>query len=398
MGMGLLHGVGALLLAPAILPSKAEASPQVAQDGPTTRGNVFGQRLRHRQLVRANANIFTHRVNKKNSLVAYSEVPGGYITVIDLRTNAVVRHLVRQSMPFRLSFDFIGDGEHLVSTPINFTVGSFRATSLGDIVHLGTGQIVEQIPIPDGVDQIPLPRDMTSTRLHVHGILASEDSEYVTSHFSVNLFTTFVCVYDRKNRNIVHQFSVNERSARFSEVMSFHSKSGIVIVYNLSGRRDGDSPPVYIYDLGSGALRALLAGNRPSISAIAWSADGALLATAGDMKQETPINGAPFQEEDAVWIWDVASSRVVRKLQALRHSIWCMAFSHNGDFLAAVHGRADGRLGRVLVVWNLRNGAMTVVKETSGEVGIEDVRWVAERNALTYVDGKGVFLVDGFVT
>jgi serine/threonine protein kinase/WD40 repeat protein len=110
----------------------------------------------------------------------------------------------------------------------------------------------------------------------------------------------------------------------------------------LAGLELGGST-VRICDAASGQLiTALLSTGR--LSFLAWSQDGALLATGG--------------EDGRIEVWDVQSGRLQARLEGHESRVTALAFSHQGDLLAS------GGWDSTVRLWDVARGRQLVVYRT----------------------------------
>jgi eukaryotic-like serine/threonine-protein kinase len=96
-----------------------------------------------------------------------------------------------------------------------------------------------------------------------------------------------------------------------------------------------DDGALQIRDLATGKLETTLSHNLSQLAAVAYSPDGATLAS---------------NDGSDVVLWDAATSRERRRLTAHRQAVSCLAYSPDGKWLAS------GGLDRRVILWNLGNG------------------------------------------
>ncbi|MBK8913349.1 MAG: protein kinase [Phycisphaerales bacterium] len=113
----------------------------------------------------------------------------------------------------------------------------------------------------------------------------------------------------------------------------------------VAGQRTG----VCMWDVGSGTLERVLEGGEESGGAVAFSPDGAWIATGGS--------------DAAVRLWEVGSGRLVRTLRGHRGLVQSVMFSPDGSRLVS------GCFGRLVVVWDPREGKPAlVIREHHGGI------------------------------
>src|SRR5262249_35850807 len=121
-------------------------------------------------------------------------------------------------------------------------------------------------------------------------------------------------------------------------------------------------PSLYLWDAATGERLALLDGQTPPVTALAFSADSKLLASAGYTRCD-------------VWLWDAATGQPVLLIpNALEGcSAEALAFHPRGDFLAVggmdwmAAGSADGAVAlwdvaqrRLLTTFGLGTTALAI--------------------------------------
>jgi RNA polymerase sigma factor (sigma-70 family) len=113
-------------------------------------------------------------------------------------------------------------------------------------------------------------------------------------------------------------------------------------IYQLSFNRDGKTLTsrgaenhVRLWDVPAWRQRPMADGAEWSIGSLAYSADGKFVA-------------APSSER--IWVWDTATSKVVRKLEGHKDTVRAVVFSPDGKFL--VSGSDDGTVR----IWDLASG------------------------------------------
>ncbi|HEY7158815.1 MAG TPA: hypothetical protein VH575_33025 [Gemmataceae bacterium] len=110
-----------------------------------------------------------------------------------------------------------------------------------------------------------------------------------------------------------------------------------------------DDRTVRLWDARTGKERGALTGHRLGVTALAFSPDGRLLATAEGMEQLV-ISGMRHHD-GAVRLWDVRSGRQLRALEAKQGRVPALAFSSDGAMLATA-GLDDKKVH----LWDPRTG------------------------------------------
>src|SRR5262249_20627908 len=108
----------------------------------------------------------------------------------------------------------------------------------------------------------------------------------------------------------------------------------------------GHDKAVVVWDAATGKERVRLVGHKTGIEAVAFSADGRLLASGG---------GGPYgkgSEERMVRVWDVAGGKELAGFGKLGVTVRSLAFSRDGKTLAA--GFADHSVR----LWEVASGKL----------------------------------------
>ena len=106
---------------------------------------------------------------------------------------------------------------------------------------------------------------------------------------------------------------------------------------------------------------------RPTVEAMAYSADRSLLATAGSIAKVGGRHGLPG---GIVKLWDAATGEEIRSFGDLPHRAGSVAFSHDGRYLAAGTFGASGELpdAALLIVWEVDSGKRVFQASMQDEV------------------------------
>jgi WD40 repeat protein len=112
----------------------------------------------------------------------------------------------------------------------------------------------------------------------------------------------------------------------------------------------GADTTIKLWDIATGQLRYTLEGHKASVKCVAFSPDGQRLASggSGENHRVMTFDGPPPRIDQTVKLWDVASGQLLRTLEGHNASVDEIAFSQDGQWLAAWGG------GEGIEVWDGR--------------------------------------------
>jgi len=202
-----------------------------------------------------------------------------------------------------------------------------------------------------------------------------------------------VRVWDTREGRIVNEFRFRKEEWVVPSALSF-SPDGKLLAVGMGGRGGGTasgqsvSSKVRVWDLRTGKL-AFASETLPLTKearrvigrdgewefvpekqpfeayAVAFSPDGTRLAA----------GGGDFERPNSIWVWDLATRKLVRKLPVGDHWVLELAFSPDGHMLACGTGTSPKRREPEIQVWNVTSAKLlgSLHKHTDG--GVNAVAW-----------------------
>jgi len=112
---------------------------------------------------------------------------------------------------------------------------------------------------------------------------------------------------------------------------------------------------IQIWNTQSGALKQTLTGHRGRIATLAFAPNGKLLASAGDKEQAG-------DNQSEVTLWNIADGTVKRRIAAHRRGMVSLAFSPDGKLLATgsqqFNTSSSTRSNEEIKLWNVATGGL----------------------------------------
>ncbi|MEK8103921.1 hypothetical protein NKG94_00325 [Micromonospora sp. M12] len=165
-------------------------------------------------------------------------------------------------------------------------------------------------------------------------------------------------------------------SGRATAILSGHDRGVTQVVFSPDGRTlaSVNENAVWLWDVASGAVRTVLTDHAGSVGEVAFSPDGATLASTG-------------AEDRTIRLWDVSSGHPHRVLEGPT-GVGRVAFSPDGRTLVGA-GSGTVRL------WDVASG--TAGRILAGDVEVSDLAVSPDNGALATVGRYGVVRLWGRV-
>lgn len=248
------------------------------------------------------------------------------------------------------------DGSFVLSGA-NYTDCTFRLWSASDGTPLGDFSVY-----PHGIETVDVAPggSLVAVGYIVHdyapgGVAAVWDTE-----LGEELFTTGGCnvafspggdMLASGGGGVNRYLSISDVSDG-SERHSIYTGSYLLdVAYSPNGRviaTAGSDNDIQLWDPASGGLIGALSGHTDDVSAIAFSPDGAYLASGA--------GGWDEPSDSSIKIWRVSDGELLDTLEGHGDWVYALAFSPSGDVLVS-----SGRTGSTpkIKYWNLETGEMT---------------------------------------
>ncbi|WP_239346514.1 MULTISPECIES: hypothetical protein [unclassified Frankia] len=135
----------------------------------------------------------------------------------------------------------------------------------------------------------------------------------------------------------------------------------------------GGDETVRLWEVTSGAARAILTGHAGWVHGVAFSPDGTLLASASsDMK---------------IRIWDVATSGLLASLAGHTGTVNGLAFSSDGSLLSSV-----GEHDHSIRVWDVAGGTCTAALRVAAP--LFGCAWHPRKQTIALAGAAGIYLLN----
>ncbi|XP_057469955.1 WD40 repeat-containing protein HOS15-like [Actinidia eriantha] len=217
------------------------------------------------------------------------------------------------------------------------------------------------------------------------------------------------------------------KTGEWKQQFEFHSAPTLDVDWrnNVSFASCSTDHMIYVCKVGENRPIKTFSGHQGEVNAIKWDPTGSLLASCSDdstakiwsMKQDTFLHDLkehtreiytirwsptglgtnnPNQQlvlasasfDSTIKLWDVELGSNLFSLKGHRDSVYSVAFSPNGEYLAS------GSLDKCLHVWSVKQGK--IVKTYTGNGGIFEVCWNKEGNKIAACFSNNVVSVLDF--
>jgi WD40 repeat protein len=140
---------------------------------------------------------------------------------------------------------------------------------------------------------------------------------------------------------------------------------------------------IRLWDVATGKPLHTFEGHNQGVAAVAYSPDGRLIASGGT----SGFIGFDEPSEPTILLWDVASTRVVRRLKGHKAGVTSIRFSPTGKRLAS--GSSD----KTVRLWNPTTGKeLAQLSEHNNGMGVTAISFSPDEEMLATADGRTVKL------
>ena len=163
---------------------------------------------------------------------------------------------------------------------------------------------------------------------------------------------------------------------------------------------------VRLWNVATGESLATLHGHPDQVNTVAFSPDGAFLASGNgtylgstgsisELEGGTPymlLNGTPMPLPNMVILWDVATGAEQRRWQGFKTGMFTVAFSPDGTTLAAGSGTPTGSIDDAVRLWDVGTGELEAALWESQSVW--SIAFSPDGTILASGNGEGITLWD----
>ena len=371
LAMGLLKGLGVMSLAPAILPSKAEAFPQVAQGGRNMRDTGPQLRLERVGVWPLEREAVQFKFSPDGRFVAMRFLHN--VVVYEFPSGRIVARISNPGAMRSLTFGFGFEGKTVITMRRQRDADTPAPTELVQIFETESGRVLDRPELP------PLESRAGIFPLHV---VTSIDGRFAAVLLTQGGKETAIVVLDTKDSTVRRVLYQSAPRQTFEGVLTV-SGDGLVAAaeYDPEGAKIGARQRVAIFDSARNERIADFVGTREGAASLTWSPDGSLLAV-GSMPQHSLEVAARMAgpnalqipaKQDAAWIWDLRERRTKLSLPLVHSPVMAAAISTDNLWMSAQRTKYNLTLGSGMSVWRVSDGAEMFTYETSDSRLINDV-------------------------
>jgi WD40 repeat protein len=363
--------LGALLSAPAILPSKAEAFPQTAQGGRNARDTGPQLRLERVGVWSLECEAVQFKFSPDGRFVASRFLHN--IVVYEFPSGRIVARISNPGAMRSLTFGFGFEGKTLISLCRDRSADTPAPTEMVQIFDIESGRLLDRPGPP------PLESRAGIFPLHV---VTSLDGRYAAVLLAQGGKEKAIVVLDTKDTTVRRVLYQSAPRQTFQGVLAV-SGDGLVAVaeYDPVGDKVGAPQRVAIFDSVRNERIADFVGTRQGVASLRWSPDGTLLAVgsqplappAVERSNEGPNAPNSPAVRDAAWIWDLRERRTKLSLPFVHSPVMNAAISPDNFWLFTRRSKYSRDLGSGMSVWRVSDGAEMFAYETPDSRLINDV-------------------------
>ncbi len=381
---GLLKGLGAVSLAPAILTRAADALPQLAQGRRSMRDDGPRLRLEAAGIWQLPREATAIKFSPDGRFLALRYLDS--IAIHEFSSGRLIVNIIDSGPSTARSFGFGGDGTRLFSLRRISPRGQPPHSELLQVFDSTSGQLVDRLEPP--------PIDQRSDG-QPSVVASSIDGRYLAVFMFSTTREQAIVVIDTSDFSKRHVLYEQDPAYIFRRVMAI-SREGTIAVDERRRSFLGSGAPtlIGIYDPFQGRRIARFPGTGQGAASLNWSPDGTLLAIGSAPLEAPGTPPAPGSPEahpqsvhDAVWIWDARAQSTVVSFSRVHSPVRSTAFSPDNQWLAVYRAKYSRALGNGLSIFRIHDGAEIFSYETPDTMVINDLAFSPSGAEFCYVEG-----------
>lgn len=381
---GLLKGLGAMSLAPAILTREADASPQVIQGRQSMRGDGPSLRLEAAGVWQLPREATAIKFSPDGRAMALRYIDS--VTIHETASGRVIANIIDGGPSTIRSFGFGADGTRLFTLRRISPRGQPQHAELLQVFDSTSGQLIDRLE-PPAIDE----RSIGQPRV----VASSINGRYIAVFMFAATREQAIVVVDTIDFSRMHVLYEQDPAYTYSQAIAI-SGNGTIAVDEKRKSFSGSNAPTLIgvYDPFLGRRIARFPGTGQGAASLNWSPDGTLLAIGSAPLEApgTPLSPGspeahPQSVRDAVWIWDARAQSTVVSFSRVHSPVRSTAFSPDNQWLAVYRAKYSRTLGNGLSIFRIHDGTEIFSYETPDRTVINDLAFSPSGTEFYYIEG-----------